>query len=217
MINFYDFVMINREDLFIDTIAHGQTLLTSLLIAAIISVTLGLAVYRYETAAESVLAVASALLTVPSFAMFALLLPIFGLGFTPTVVALVVYAQLPILRNTIVGLRSVDPAVIESARGMGFGRRRILTRVELPIAWPVIVAGARVSLLLIAGILAIAAYVGGPGLGEWIFSGLSRQGGADSINSVLAGMLGIVILALILDTLLAIVGRLTTSKGIYSG
>lgn len=217
MIGFFDFLMLNREPLFIDTLAHGQTLLTALLIAAVISITLGLAVYRYEAAAEAVLAVASALLTIPSFAMFAVLLPIFGLGFTSTVVALVIYAQLPILRNTIVGLRSVDPAVIESARGMGFGRRRILTRIEMPIAWPVIVAGARVSLLLIAGILAIASYVGGPGLGEWIFSGLARQGGADAINSVLAGMLLIIVLALVLDTLLALVGRLTTSKGIYSG
>lgn len=217
MIGFFDFLMVNRESLFIDTIAHGQTLLTALFIAAVISIVIGLAVYRYNAAAEAALAVASALLTIPSFAMFAVLLPIFGLGFTSTVVALVVYAQLPIMRNTIVGLRSVDPAVIESARGMGFGRSRILTRIELPIAWPVMIAGARVSLLLIAGILAIASYVGGPGLGEWIFSGLARQGGADAINSVVAGMVLIVILALFLDALLALLGRLTTSKGIYSG
>jgi len=160
------------------------------------------------------LAVASAVLTIPSFALFGLLIPVFGLGYTPTVVALSCYAILSILRNTIVGLQSVDPAVTESAKGMGLSDWQQLFRIELPLAWPVIIAGVRVSALLILGIAAIAAYVNGPGLGGDIFSGLSRIGGANALNLVLGGVLGIILLALIFEAAFAVLGRLTTSRGL---
>ncbi len=171
-------------------------------------------VYRRDFLAQAVLAVASVALTVPSFALFGLLIPIFGLGYKPTVVALTNYALLPVLRNTITGLQGVDPAITESAKGMGLSNFQRLVRIELPLAWPVIIAGIRTSGLLILGIAAIAAYVNGPGLGGDIFMGLARVGGANALNLVLGGFLGIMVLALLFDLFIGIVGKLTTSRGL---
>ena len=194
--------------------AHAQVVLLSLAIATVIGVTLGVLVYRRDFLAQTVLAIASVALTVPSFALFGLLIPIFGLGYKPTVVALTNYALLSILRNTITGLQGVDSAITESAKGMGLSNFQQLVRIELPLAWPVIIAGIRTSGLLILGIAAIAAYVNGPGLGGDIFMGLARIGGANALNLVLGGFLGIMVLALLFDLFIGIVGKLTTSRGI---
>ena len=196
-------------------IAHAEVVFISLLIATVIGVTTGVLVYRRERTAEVVLAVTSTFLTIPSFALFGLLLPIFGLGWLPTIFALVIYALLPIVRNTIVGLRSVDPAIAESAQGMGMSRWSRLFRIELPLAWPVIITGLRVSTLIIVGIAAIAAYVNGPGLGEDIFQGISRIGSAVALNLVLGAVLAIVVLALLFDGFFAVLGKLTTSRGLH--
>ncbi|CAA9435655.1 MAG: ABC transporter, permease protein (cluster 13, osmolytes) [uncultured Rubrobacteraceae bacterium] len=196
-------------------IAHAEVVFISLLIATVIGVTTGVLVYRRERTAEVVLAVTSTFLTIPSFALFGLLLPIFGLGWLPTIFALVVYALLPIVRNTIVGLRSVDPAIAESAQGMGMSRWSRLFRIELPLAWPVIITGLRVSTLIIVGIAAIAAYVNGPGLGEDIFQGISRIGSAVALNLVLGAVLAIILLALLFDGFFALLGKLTTSRGLH--
>jgi osmoprotectant transport system permease protein len=195
-------------------IAHAEVVFISLLIATAIGVTAGVLVYRRERSAEVVLAVTSTFLTIPSFALFGLLLPIFGLGWTPTIFALVMYALLPIVRNTVVGLRSVDPAITESAQGMGMSGLQRLLRIELPLAWPVIITGIRVSTLIIVGIAAIAAYVNGPGLGEDIFSGLARIGSAVALNLVLGAVLAIIVLALLFDGFFAVLGKLTTSRGL---
>lgn len=212
--SFVEYLASRWDNLLETSIEHAEVVLLSLAIAALIGVTLGVLTYRRPAAAQTVLAVASAVLTIPSFALFGLLIPMLGLGYKPTVVALSAYAVLSILRNTIVGLRSVDPAVTESAKGMGFSSWQRLTKIELPLAWPVILAGIRVSALLILGIAAIAAYVNGPGLGGDIFSGLSRVGGANALNLVLGGVLGIVVLALVFEAAFALLGRLTTSRGI---
>jgi osmoprotectant transport system permease protein len=205
----------SRWDHLLDlAIAHAEVVFISLLIATVIGVTAGVLVYHRERSAEVVLAVTSTFLTIPSFALFGLLLPIFGLGWTPTVFALVMYALLPIVRNTVVGLRSVDPAITESAQGMGMNGLQRLLRIELPLAWPVILTGMRVSTLIIIGIAAIAAYVNGPGLGEDIFSGLSRIGSAVALNLVLGAVLAIIALALLFDGFFAVLGKLTTSRGL---
>ena len=212
--SFFEFLASRWDNLLETSVEHAEVVLLSLAIAALIGVTLGVLIYRRPAASQTVLAVASAVLTIPSFALFGLLIPVLGLGYTPTVVALSAYAVLSILRNTIVGLRSVDPAVTESAKGMGFNNWQQLTKIELPLAWPVILAGIRVSALLILGIAAIAAYVNGPGLGGDIFSGLSRIGGANALNLVLGGILGIVLLALVFEAAFVLLGRLTTTRGI---
>lgn len=212
--SFPDYLASRWDDLLEMSIEHVQVVLLSLLIATIIGVSLGILTYRRPVAAQIVLAVASTILTIPSFALFGLLIPLIGLGYKPTVVALSAYAVLSILRNTITGLRSVDPAITESAKGMGLSNWQQLVKIELPLAWPIIIAGIRVSALLILGIAAIAAYVNGPGLGGDIFSGLSRIGGANALNLALGGFLGIIVLALLFEVLFSVIGRLTTSKGL---
>lgn len=211
---FIDYLEIRRDHLLELTIEHAQVVAVALLVATAIGVGLGVAVYRRERSATVVLGIASTFLTIPSFALLAMFIPIFGLGYEPTVVALVMYALLPIVRNTVTGLRAVDPSVAESARGMGMGGVRRLLRIELPLAWPIILAGIRVAALLLIGIAAIAAAVNGPGLGEDIFSGLARIGSATAINLVLGGVLGVIVLALLFDAFFMVLGRFTTSRGL---
>jgi osmoprotectant transport system permease protein len=211
---FLDYLSFRKDHLIELTIEHAEVVAISLAIAMVIAVGLGVATYRRERAATIVLAICGTFLTIPSFALLAMFIPIFGLGYEPTIVALVMYALLPIVRNTVTGLRSVNPAVTESARGMGMGTARRMLRIELPLAWPVILTGIRVSALLLIGIAAIAAAVNGPGLGEDIFSGLARIGSATAINVVLGGVLGVIVLALIFDVVFMALGKVTTSRGI---
>ena len=211
---FLDYLSFRKEHLIELTLEHAQVVAVALVIATLIGVGLGIATYRRERAAIVVLAVVGTFLTIPSFALLALFIPVFGLGYEPTVVALVMYALLPIVRNTVTGLRAVDPAVTESARGMGMSASRRLLKIELPLAWPVIITGIRVSALLLIGIAAIAAAVNGPGLGQDIFAGLARIGSATAINLVLAGTLGVIVLALLFDLFFLGLGKLTTSRGI---
>lgn len=186
----------------------------SIAIAIVVAVGVGIAVYRHQRAAGVALGVAGVFLTIPSFALFGLLIAPLGLGYPPTVVALVAYALLPIMRNTITGLRGIDPAVLESARGMGMSARRRLLRVELPLAWPLILTGIRISTLITLGIAAIAAAINGPGLGELIFSGIGRIGAVNAVNETVTGILGIVVLALLFDVLFFVVRRATTPRGL---
>jgi len=196
------------------TLEHAQVVLVAMLVATVIGVGLGVVTYRTPPAARAVLTVTGTFLTIPSFALFGLFIPILGLGYRPTVVALVMYALLPVVRNTIAGLRSVDPAITESALGMGLSRWQRLRRIELPLAWPVIITGVRVSTLITVGIAAIAAIVNGPGLGGPIFQGLRATGTQRGFNLAFSGTLGVVILALAFDTVFLVIARLTTSKGL---
>jgi osmoprotectant transport system permease protein len=165
---------------------------------------------------RALLAVTGTLLTIPSFALFGLLIPVLGLGLAPTVVALTLYAVFPILRNTVTGLETVDPAAVDAARGMGLDARQRLRLVELPLAWPVILNGIRVATIMVVAIAAIGAAVRGPGLGELIFRGLSRIGGANALNEALSGVVGVALVALLLDLLFVLIGRLTIPRGLHA-
>jgi osmoprotectant transport system permease protein len=193
---------------------HVWVVALSVGIAVVVGTALGALTYRSPLASAATLTVAGLILTFPSFALLGMLLALLGLGVVPVVVALVLYALLPIVSNTITGLREVDALVLDSAKGLGMGPVRRLFRVELPIAWPVMLAGIRTSTQLLMGIAAIGAYVNGPGLGEFIFAGLSHNGAANAKNQVIVGVVGIVIIALIFDAILAAIGRATISKGI---
>jgi len=186
--------------------------LISVSISTVIGVALGVLTYQTQRPRLIVLGVTGIFLTIPSFALFGLLIGPLGLGATPAVVALVMYGLLPIVRNTIVGLRSVDPAVVESAQGMGMGRYRRLLRIELPLAWPIIITGIRVAAVIIVGIAAIAAVVNGPGLGKDIFRALARFGTPTALPQALSAVLGIIIIAILIDLVFTVVARLTTSR-----
>jgi osmoprotectant transport system permease protein len=211
---FLEFLERRWDDLLELTVQHAAVVAVAVLLATIIGVALGVATYRTERPRELVLAVTGTFLTIPSLALFGLFLVWFGLGVVPVVIALVMYGLLPIVRNTIVGLREVDAAVVESAQGMGMNRSERLLRIELPLAWPVILTGMRVSTLLVLGIAAIGAYINGPGLGEWIFGGIARVGTPIGVQLVLAGMLGVVVLAILFDLLYVLIARFTTSRGL---
>jgi osmoprotectant transport system permease protein len=195
-------------------IEHLVLVGVSVVIATVLGMALGVLTYQTERPRHLVLAVTGTILTIPSFALFGLMIPLLGLGATPAVVALVLYALLPIVRNTITGLRGVDSAVLEAARGMGMPRWRRLRRIELPLAWPVVLTGIRVATVILVGIAAIAAVINGPGLGKDIFRALARVGTPTAVPQVLAATVGIVLVALLLDAFYLLLGKLTTSRGI---
>lgn len=193
---------------------HLSLVVQTLAIATLLAIVLGVLAYRSSVGTSIAQALSSVGLTLPSYALLGLLVGVVGIGVFPSVIALVFFGFLPILRNVIVGLTGVDQALVESARGMGMGRLTTLVRLELPLAWPVIMTGVRVSGQMLMGIAAIAAFVLGPGLGGYIFSGISRTGGANATNSILAGTLGVIVLAVLLDLVLNLLTRVTTSRGI---
>lgn len=196
------------------TIEHAGIVLIAVALSTIIGVAVGVLTYNTGTPRRLALATAGVFLTIPSFALFGLLVPLLGLGTPPAILALVMYGLLPIIRNTITGLRTVDSAVVESAQGMGMGRYRRLFRIELPLAWPIIITGIRVAAVIIVGIAAIAAVVNGPGLGEDIFLALARFGSPTSVPQVLSAILGIIVIAITIDLAFVFFARLTTSRGI---
>ena len=196
------------------TLEHVYLTAIPVLVAVVIGLSLGIVAHRVPQVRNSILGTVSIFLTIPSLALFAILIPIVGIGATPAIIALTMYALLPIVRNTVSGLYSVDNAVVESAKGMGMGAVKQLVKIELPNAWPVILAGVRVATLLTIGIAAIAALVGGPGLGNEIFTGIRRIPAAGSLESLLGGTIVIVILAMLFDLLYLAIGRLTIPRGI---
>ncbi|WYY09655.1 ABC transporter permease [Gordonia hydrophobica] len=214
MNSIWEFISHRRSQLVVDSYLHVSAVIQCLLLATVIGVAVGILVYRSPAGSAIATALSSTILTIPSFALLGLLIPVVGLGVPPTVIALTLYSLLPIVRNTIVGLGAVDPAITDAAKGIGMNRVLVLARVELPLAWPSILTGMRVATQMAMGILAIAAYAKGPGLGNLIFSGLSRVGSPTAVPQALTGTVLIVILALILDGIYVVIGRLTTSKGI---
>lgn len=196
------------------TLEHMLLVAISVAIATALGVGLGTLVYRNRQATSAMLVVTSSAFTVPALAYFGILVFLVGLGFKPSVIVLTIYALLPIARNTVTGLREVDPAAVRSAQGMGMSRLQRLTRIELPLAWPVILAGMRVATVMTVGIAAIAAWVSGPGLGAEIFGGLAALGSARAVPQAVVGTVGVIVVAFALDGLLVGVGKLTTSKGL---
>jgi osmoprotectant transport system permease protein len=193
---------------------HVSLVVQTLLLATVCALVVGILIYRSPWGRAVGDTLTSVGLTIPSYALLGVLVGIVGVGVYPSVIMLVFFGFFPILRNVVVGLSGVDKALVESARGMGMSRLATLVRLELPVAWPVIMTGVRVSAQMLMGIAAIAAYALGPGLGGYIFSGISRTGGANATNSIVAATIGILILAIVLDTVLNVITRLTTPRGI---
>ncbi|MDO4916165.1 MAG: ABC transporter permease [Rothia sp. (in: high G+C Gram-positive bacteria)] len=193
---------------------HFSLVVQCLLLATVLAILIAALCYRNKTLSSIANSVSAIGLTIPAFALIGLLIAPLGFGVAPAVVVVTFYCLLPILRNALVGLSGVDRSLIEAARGIGMSPLKTFFSVELPMAWPVILAGMRVSAQMTMGVAAISAYVLGPGLGSFIFSGLSRLGGANSLESVATAVIAVVIIALILDGLLILLGRLTISRGI---
>jgi osmoprotectant transport system permease protein len=199
-------------------IEHVQLVALSMMFAVVISVVLGILVHRVRVLRGLILGFASIMLTIPSLALFAIFIsiPAIGIGDRGPIIALTMYSILPILRNTIIGLEDVDRAVIESAKGMGLNASQRLLKIELPLAWPIILTGIRVATLLNIGIAAIAPLVGGTGLGRYINDGLQRFPDVTSVERMWTGVVFTIALALVADLFFTLLRRLTTSKGLRS-
>lgn len=206
--------VLHFDDVRQHTLEHASLVLQSVIIATVLAVALGILAHRVKVARAPLLGIASIFLTIPSLALFTLFIPLVGLGTAPARIALVMYALLPIMRNTVAGLEGVDGAIAESARGVGMSKTAVLTRIELPLAWPVISTGVRVSILLTSGIAAIATLVGGGGLGEFIKKGLSAYPLGYSVEQVWTGTVLVMVLALVFDAIFGIIRHFTTSPGI---
>ncbi|MGH3800404.1 MAG: ABC transporter permease [Pseudonocardiaceae bacterium] len=206
--------------------AHFLLVLYSVGIASAISLMLAMLLHTNQLTPESwtrsiransreaSLLIASAALTIPSLALFGLLQPLLGLGSITGIVGLTIYGIYPVLRNTVAGLSSVDPAVLEAARGMGMGPVRRMLRVQLPLAWPVIISGIRVAVLIMISIAVVAAIIDAPGFGQFLLKGLARLGGAGSLEQALVGTFGCLGVAAVYEVIFVFAQRLTIPRGI---
>lgn len=221
MLEAWEFIVRRPELLAEWVLSHLWITFIAIVIAVFLGVFLGIFITGKgrEQIADTALYLAEIVMTIPSLALFGLLMLLLGgiglkaIGFLPAVIALIVYGQLPILRNTYTAIRAVDPAMVEAGRGMGMTERQILFKVELPLAVPVIMAGVRNSIVLVIGIATIAAMIGAEGLGVPIFRGI-RNARADLI---LIGGISVSILALLIDGLMSLVERRITPKGLKVG
>ncbi len=218
MIRAWDYLMKNPDTVITWAVDHLMIIGVALSFALVIGVIIGvfISVPGREGLADSVLYLAEIVMTIPSLALFGLLMLILGglglsaIGFLPAVIALIVYGQLPILRNTHIAIKSVDPHMIEAGRGMGMSNWQILFKVELPLALPVILAGLRNSIVLLIGIAAIAALIGAGGLGVPIFRGLRNA----RYDLIVIGGVTVSIFALIIDGLMTLLERWITPRGL---
>lgn len=189
------FLIRYAPDIWQHTIEHLILVIIALTIAISIGIPLGILITRKKALRQPILAVANILQTIPSLALFGLLIPLVGIGAIPAIVALTLYSFLPIIRNTYTGIMGVDPAVREAGRGMGMTDWQLLTQVELPLAMSVILAGVRVAAVLAIGIATIAAAIGAGGLGVLIFRGISVV----NDQLILAGAIPAAAIALLID------------------
>ncbi|SKB85593.1 ABC transporter permease/substrate-binding protein [Dyadobacter psychrophilus] len=204
----WEFMAQQSDKLLSQTLAHIGLTCISLLIAVVIGLPLGIWIAQRNKAAWLVLGIAGVLQTIPSIALLGFMIPLLGIGALPAITALFLYALLPIIRNTYTGIRGVNPAVTESARGMGMSRWQVLFNVELPLAMPVILAGIRTATVINVGVATLAAYIAAGGLGEFIFGGIALN----NSNMILAGAIPAALLAIFFDLLLSLVQKANVRK-----
>ncbi|MFP3867473.1 MAG: ABC transporter permease [Desulfobacteraceae bacterium] len=211
----FDFIINNYQEVIYLTWEHIWIVGLALVLATLIGVPLGIVITRKKQLAQKVINTANILMTIPSIALFGLMLPFLslvghGLGKVPAVTALVLYNQLPIIRNTYTAIQNVPPAAVDAGRGMGMSRWRLLKEVQIPLSLPVILAGLRTAAVMNIGIAAIAAYIGAGGLGVFI------QQGIDRVNQemILSGAILVSLLALVVDAGMALLEAWTTPRGV---
>lgn len=194
MTNVMEMFQERKAQLLAALLEHIQLSFIALFFAVLIAIPLGIYLTNKKKIAESIIGISAVLQTIPSLALLGLLIPLFGIGKVPAIIALVVYALLPILRNTYTGINEVDPSLKEAALAMGMNRPKRLLKVELPLAMPVMMAGIRTAMVLIVGTATLAALIGAGGLGDIILLGIDRNNTA----LILIGAIPAAMLALIL-------------------
>lgn len=182
----------------------------SLGLGIIVAIPLSVVLMKFKRVAKVMIAIASMLQTIPALALLAIMIPFFGVGKVPAIIALFLYSLMPILRNTYVGLTDVNQDTIDSARGLGMTNMQLILKVDIPLAMPVIMAGIRLSAIYVIAWATLASYIGAGGLGDFIFNGLSLY----QTDLIFGGTIPVIILALLTDYLLGKLERKLTPKGI---
>jgi osmoprotectant transport system permease protein len=180
------------------SVEHLVLTIVALLLANLIAIPLGVFLTRHQKWAEPIIGITSVFQTIPSLALLGLMIPLFGIGFMPAIVALTIYGLLPILRNTYTGILEVNAAAIEAGVGMGMTSKQVLFWIELPLARPIIMAGIRTATVLLVGIATLASLIGAGGLGDLIFRGISTA----NQELILAGAIPAALLAIGFDIVL---------------
>ncbi|MEC1637212.1 ABC transporter permease [Schinkia azotoformans] len=216
VLDIIDFIQGNWPTLFQLTLEHIKLVGLAVGVAVLTGVPFGIYISQKDSLANLVLAVAGIIMTIPSIALFGIMIPIFsiinqGIGFVPAIVALILYSQLPIIRNTYIAIKNVDPNIRDAAIGMGMTTWQRLFKVELPLALPVIMAGVRMAIVLTIGIGAIAAYIGAGGLGVYIARGISTS----YTTMVQVGALAVSILAISVDLILGRIQKVISPKRVH--
>ena len=209
------FIVTNADVIARLAVEHVAIVGVAVTLAILTGVPIGIAITQNQRVADRVLYGASMIMTIPSVALFGLIIPVLsligqGIGYLPAVIAVLLYSQLPIIRNTYTAITNVDPALREAARGMGMTTRQRLGRVEIPLAVPIIMAGVRTAVLINIGVTAIAAYIGAGGLGVLITRGISQT----DPRQLIAGALAVSLLAVTVDFALLSVQRRLTPRGL---
>lgn len=202
------FLQTYGAQLLLKTWQHLYISAISLALGVLVAVPLGILLTRVKKIANVVMAIASMLQTIPAMALLALMIPFFGIGAIPAIIALFIYSLLPILRNTYLGMEDVNPSLIDAAKGMGMTGWQSIIKVEVPMAAPVIMAGIRLSATYVIAWAALASYIGAGGLGDFIFNGLNLY----RTDLILGGSIPVIILALIVDWLLGKLEAAVTPK-----
>ncbi len=201
-----DYLVEHFDIVWARAVEHLTISAVSVALAVAISLPVGVVLSRRGALAGPVLGVLGALYTVPSLALFALLVPFTGIGARPAITALVIYSLFILVRNTLVALTTLDPAVVEAARGMGMSGLQVLMRIELPLAMPLIVAGIRIASLSTIGLTTVAAWVGAGGLGQLLKDGINNP------PRLYAGVIAVGLMALGADLLMRLLQRLSSAR-----
>jgi osmoprotectant transport system permease protein len=212
---FFEYIGKNADKIVEELLRHLEIIAIAVPIAILIAVPIGIAVSRKPRLAEVVLKIASVLMTIPSLALFGIMVVLLaplkaGIGIVPAVVAIIVYSMLPMIRNTLVAIREVDPYIVEAARGMGMTNKQILFKVRLPLGIPIIMAGIRNAVVMGISVTTIAYLIGAGGLGYFIFSGLSRS----RLEMILLGAILVGALGILANFSLLKVEDVLTPKGV---
>lgn len=206
--NFIDFIMLKKDDILSLSLKHIQLSLLAVVIAIAIGVPLGILISKRKKMAPPIIGIANILQAIPSLALMGFLIPVLGIGETPSIIMVSLYSLLPIIKNTYTGLVNINPATIEAGRAMGMTEAQLLTMVQLPLALPVIMAGIRISAVTAVGLMTIAAFIGAGGLGSFIYTGVQTV----NTNMILAGAIPACILALLIDFVIGKVEKTVNPK-----
>lgn len=204
------------KDYLFKIIEHLNLSMSALGLGVLIAIPLGIAISSNKKLTQYVISISSVLQTIPSMALLAMIVPILGVGKLPAIIALFIYSLLPILRNTVLGMQSVDEDLVDAAKGMGFTRLQVIFKVKIPMAFKVIMSGVRLAAVYVLAWTSLASYIGAGGLGDYIFAGMNNY----NIMLIVYGTIPIMALGLIVDFVLGKVEDIlepkTSSKEVSS-